>query len=128
MARATEVADWSTADVAQGGDRRDPAGPEGRGQRREHGDGQADDEGGDDRAGRDDQLARRDVEADGTEQGTEPHRHAARRRRGRSPKRRCPPASDSSRMPISSWRRLAPIARSIAMSFFRWATMIENVL
>ena len=28
----------------------------------------------------------------------------------------------------STWRRLAPMARSSAVSRCRWATMIENVL
>ena len=62
-------------DVAQGGDRGDPAGPQRRGDRRGDGDDDADDDRRDDRRGRDDGRARRDVETDLGEQLAEPERH-----------------------------------------------------
>ena len=39
-----------------------------------------------------------------------------------------PMTSASTIMLPSTWRRLAPMARSRAVSRWRWATMIENVL
>ena len=39
-----------------------------------------------------------------------------------------PTASASTNTEHSTWRRLAPMARSMAMSRVRWATTIEKVL
>ena len=70
-----------------------------------------------------------DLEADGAEQRPQAEGHAARRRprptRRGDRRRRAPTRAAPTR---STWRRLAPTARSIAISRMRWATMIEKVL
>ena len=114
--------------VPQRGDGLDAAGLEGRTDRREQRHGDADHEGRDDRAGRDDHVAARDLEADRSEERPQAEGHAHAGRRGRRPRRPAPTMADSSSTDRSTWRRLAPTARSIAISRMRWATMIEKVL
>ena len=77
---------------------------------------------------RDHHVAARDVEADGAEERPQAERHAhaggQADGRGHHADDRPTPAAPTR----STCRRLAPTARSIAISRMRWATMIEKVL
>ena len=96
------------------------------GRRERHAD--ADGEGHDDRARGQRQPDGRKVGADRLEQGIDGLGHAEARRRGRTARRRRPWRRLRRSRSTSTWRRVAPSARSMANSRRRWATVIEKAL